>query len=186
MPEPSPLPTIVSLGADDEVVFFAYLNAHLADNGRGATALFQPMARAASQLTPEKAASFSAGMARSLDEPGWRRVWVAQDGEGGIGGHVDLRARAEPYARHRAQLGMGVRHDLRGRGLGARLLQHALAWATAETALAWIDLEVLAANAAAVRLYQRHGFVHEATVEDMFRIDGEQLAFTRMHKRLLR
>jgi ribosomal protein S18 acetylase RimI-like enzyme len=70
--------------------------------------------------------------------------------------------------------GMGVRHDLRRRGLAGRLLAHATAWAAAQR-LGWIDLQVLSANAPAVALYRREGFVIQGGRPDMFRVDGVSL-----------
>jgi ribosomal protein S18 acetylase RimI-like enzyme len=168
---------IRSLAASELDAFLAYLNEHLLDNGRDGAPLFQPMPRG--QGFPlEKAAAFRSGAAAALWQPGWRRVWVAE-GEGGILGHIDLRSRPEPGAAHRAMLGMGVQRDARRSGVGMALLDAAIAWAT-EQGLEWIDLEVLSANAPAVALYRKRGFVQTGEIADMFRIDGESLAYTYM------
>lgn len=164
--------------------FFAYLDDHLADNGQGRTALFQPMPRGESRLSADKAARFTQGLATALGEPGWRRLWLAQDGASAIAGHIDLRARPEPLAGHRALLGMGVHREHRRNGLGARLVQTALHWAAAQPLLAWVDLEVLSVNTAARQLYTRAGFATCGELPDMFRIDGEQHAYTLMTRKL--
>lgn len=62
--------------------------------------------------------------------------------------------------KHRASLGMGVRSDYRGRGIGKRLLVACLAKAH-EKRVRRIDLEVRADNFAAIRLYESLGFRHE-------------------------
>ncbi|NRR33796.1 GNAT family N-acetyltransferase [Oxalobacteraceae bacterium] len=165
--------------------FFLYLNDHLTDNGRDGTALFQPMPRQRSVFPEEKMAAFRQGLATPLNEAGWRRAWVAT-GANGIQGHIDLRARPEHHAGHRALLGMGVHRAFRRLGLGADLIYAAAAWATAQPSLEWLDLEVLSDNAPALRLYHAHGFVQTGAVEDMFRVDGEQLAYVFMSRRLLR
>ena len=67
--------------------------------------------------------------------------------------------------------------------LEIRLVGAAAQWAVLN-ALAWIDLEVLAVNAGARRLYSRCGFVQTGQIEDMFRIDGEALAYTAMSLKL--
>jgi ribosomal protein S18 acetylase RimI-like enzyme len=162
--------------AADLPAFFVYLDDHLRDNGRDGAPLFQPLSvpieRAQSQLPPGLKVSFIDGLAIPVGEPGWRRLWLALDARGSIAGHIDLRARPEPLARHRAMLGMGVHRAFRRRGLGARLLAEAAAWARSEDRLQWIDLEVLSENRPAVALYLRAGFTMTARIADMLQIDG--------------
>ena len=162
---------------------FAYLNDHLADNGRDGTPLFQPLARSESRLPADKEASFITGLGTPVGEPGWRRVWIALDEQGAFAGHIDLRARPERPASHRAMLGMGVDRAHRKQGLGARLMQIALTWARDEANIAWVDLEVLSVNRAARDLYERSGFSTIGEMPDMFRIDGENHAYTLMTRR---
>ena len=167
----------------DLAALFAYLNDHLADNGKGGTPLFQPMARSESRLPPEKEAGFITGLGTPVGDPGWRRVWLAFDAAGAIAGHVDLRARPERPAAHRALLGMGVHRAHRRQGLGARLIDTAMAWAREQAGIDWIDLEVLSSNRVARDLYARSGFALVGEIPDMFRIDGEQHAYTFMTRR---
>lgn len=162
--------------------FFAYLDEHLAGNGRGGAPLFQPLPRAASHFPVERRASFVDGAGVAVGDAGWRRLWLAWDGDR-IAGHIDLRARPEPGAGHRCLLGMGVHDGYRRAGLGARLIEHAAAWAH-EQELAWIDLEVLSGNAPAISLYERCGFTRTGETADMFRIDGASLAYTYMTRSL--
>jgi len=168
----------------DLPALFAYLNDHLSDNGKDGTALFQPLPRGASRFPAEKEAAFRAGLAAPLGQPGWRRALIALAEDGAIAGHIDLRARPEAAAAHRAMLGMGVDRKHRQRGLGAQLIDAAVAWALADTAIEWIDLEVLSTNAAARQLYARTGFTTVGEIADMFRIDGEQLAYSYMARRI--
>jgi ribosomal protein S18 acetylase RimI-like enzyme len=158
--------------AADLPAFFVYLDDHLRDNGRDGAPLFQPLSRAQSQLPPGLKVSFIEGMAIPVGQAGWRRLWLALDARGSIAGHIDLRARPEPLARHRAMLGMGVHRAHRRRGLGAQLLAAAVDWARGQDGLQWIDLEVLSANQPAVALYLRSGFTMTARIEDMLQIDG--------------
>jgi ribosomal protein S18 acetylase RimI-like enzyme len=116
--------------------------------------------------------SFVEGVAIPVGEPRWRRLWLALDPRGSIAGHIDLRARPEPLARHRAMLGMGVHRAWRRRGLGAQLLASAVDWARQQDNLKWIDLEVLSENQPAVALYLRSGFTMTARIADMLQIDG--------------
>lgn len=158
--------------AADLPAFFVYLDDHLRDNGADGTPLFQPLSRAQSQLPPGLKASFVDGLAIPVGEPRWRRLWLALDARGSIAGHVDLRARPEPGARHRAMLGMGVHRAYRRRGLGAQLLSTAVEWARQQARLKWVDLEVLSENHPAVALYLDAGFTMTARIEDMLEIDG--------------
>jgi ribosomal protein S18 acetylase RimI-like enzyme len=156
----------------DLPAFFVYLDDHLRDNGRDGAPLFQPLSRSQSQLPPGLKVSFVDGLSIPVGEPRWRRLWLALDARGSIAGHIDLRARPEPGARHRAMLGMGVHRTYRRRGLGARLVTTAVEWARGEAGLKWIDLEVLSENHPAVALYLRAGFTMTARIEDMLEIDG--------------
>jgi ribosomal protein S18 acetylase RimI-like enzyme len=164
--------TIRPADAADLPAFFVYLDDHLRDNGRDGAPLFQPLSRAQSQLPPGLKAAFVDGLAIPVGEPRWRRLWLALDGRGSIAGHIDLRARPEPGARHRVMLGMGVHRTYRRRGLGGRLLSTAVEWARDEARLKWIDLEVLSENHPAVALYLRSGFTMTARIADMLEIDG--------------
>jgi ribosomal protein S18 acetylase RimI-like enzyme len=164
--------TIRPADAADLPAFFVYLDDHLRDNGRDGGPLFQPLSRAQSQLPPGLKAAFVDGLAIAVGEPRWRRLWLALDGRGSIAGHIDLRARPEPGAKHRAMLGMGVHRAYRRRGLGAQLLTIAIDWARHEAGLKWVDLEVLSENHPAVALYLRTGFTMTARIADMLEIDG--------------
>ncbi len=170
--------------AADLPAFFVYLDDHLRDNGADGTPLFQPLSRAQSQLPPGLKTSFVDGLAISVGEPRWRRLWLALDARGSIAGHVDLRARPEPGARHRAMLGMGVHRAYRRRGLGAQLLSTAIDWARVQAGLKWIDLEVLSENGPAVALYLHAGFTMTARIEDMLEIDGVSHDLSYMRYRL--
>jgi ribosomal protein S18 acetylase RimI-like enzyme len=170
--------------AADLPAFFVYLDDHLRDNGRDGAPLFQPLSRAQSQLPPGLKVSFIEGLAIPVGQPGWRRLWLALDARGSIAGHIDLRARPEPGARHRAMLGMGVHRAYRRRGLGAQLLASAIDWARQQDGLKWVDLEVLSENHPAVALYLRSGFTMTARIEDMLEIDGASHDLSYMRYRL--
>ena len=113
----------------------------------------------------------------------WRRIWLAFDANGEIAGHIELRARPERPAAHHALLGLGLHRDHRRKGLGGRLIDSAMAWARDEAGIDWVDLEVLSVNRAARELYARTGFATVGEIPDMFRIDGEQHAYTFMTRR---
>jgi RimJ/RimL family protein N-acetyltransferase len=178
------MPIIRPVLTDELPALFVYLDDHLQDNGRDGTPLFQPMARADSRFPVDRRAAFALGLGAAVGAPGWRRAWIALAEDGGICGHVDLRARPEGGTGHRCLLGMGVHRDWRRQGLGERLLAVALDWARAQGALAWVDLEVISGNRAARRLYERCGFVQDGEKADMFRIDGEPHGYVFMRYQL--
>jgi YD repeat-containing protein len=164
--------------------FLAYLNDHLADNGRDGAGYFQPLSRHDARVPADKAQAFQAGLRIDVGAPGWRRLWVARDDQGRIVGHIDLRAHAERYAAHRCLLGMGVDRKRRNAGLGGRLIAEAQRWASESARLRWIDLQVLSANTPAIHLYLRNGFEKTGEIADMFDIDGQLFGYTGMSKRL--
>lgn len=175
--------SIVPVEAGDLDAFFTYLNDHIADNGSSGVGYFLPIPRGQARLPEEKVRSFRGGLAIAVGEPGWRRAFVCRTA-GRIAGHVDLHGYPERFVEHRCVLGLGVDRDHRRGGVGAELLQHALAWAARVPTLEWVDLQVLAENLAARRLYARHGFVDVGTMSDRFRFDGRQFADVTMTKRL--
>ena len=174
---------IRAAGRDDLPSFFAYLNDHLSDNGKDCAPLFMPMARSASLFPPDRQAAFRLAIDTPVGEPLWRRLWLAFGSDAEITGHIDLRARPEKPSAHRALLGMGVHRAARKQGLGARLIESAVAWA-ADEGFDWVDLEVLSVNLPARALYARCGFEQVGHIDDMFRIDGELLGYTFMTRKL--
>ncbi len=175
---------IVPLHPTEFGEFLDYLNDHLSDNGAGGTAYFQPTPRGQHAFTPQRAAAFRGALDVPLTQHGWRRAWVARSGTGQIIAHVDLRSHTEKWSAERCLLGMGVDRAHRKIGLGAALIGHVERWALAETAVGWIDLQVLSNNTPAIRLYLRAGFRVTGEVQDMFRVDDQYFSYTDMTKSL--
>lgn len=69
----------------------------------------------------------------------------------------------EPRIRHVAQLGMAIRDDHQGRGVGTALVQAAVDLADDWLAVSRIELDVFVDNGPALRLYRRFGFEVEGT-----------------------
>ena len=82
---------------------------------------------------------------------------VAVDGQ--VAGSVVL-FRIDAYARH-AELGIALSPDFRGRGVGTEAVRQLTAFAFERHNLRRVHLEVLASNAAAIRAYEKAGFVEE-------------------------
>lgn len=69
-------------------------------------------------------------------------------------------------------LGMMVRADRRGQGIGSVLVREAIEWARSE-GIPSIGLEVFPHNVAAIRLYERMGFVRTGREFPIERQSGE-------------
>jgi ribosomal protein S18 acetylase RimI-like enzyme len=97
--------------------------------------------------------------------------FVALDEAGAVVGWADIFGHWAEAVQHCGTLGMGVRADHRGRGLGERLLRACLDKAPRK-GLTRVTLEVRADNERAIRLYERVGFVLETRKRHALRFDG--------------
>jgi RimJ/RimL family protein N-acetyltransferase len=83
--------------------------------------------------------------------------------------------------KHRGTLGMGVAATHRRRGVGTRLLTVCLARAR-EKGISRVELEARADNIRAIGLYEKEGFVHEASKRNAFCYDGVYYDAVQMSK----
>jgi putative acetyltransferase len=101
---------------------------------------------------------------KRLAEPaeGTYHLLACVDGEvvGQLGLHT---APNSPRRRHVGQIGMAVRDDWHGKGIGTALMQAMIDLADKWLNLRRIELEVYTDNEAAIRLYQKFGFTIEGT-----------------------
>jgi RimJ/RimL family protein N-acetyltransferase len=88
-----------------------------------------------------------------------------------IVGWCDVGRREREGFRHAAELGMGLRAKVRGRGLGSRLLKKAIALSR-RRGLEKLELQVYASNVPARRLYQKFGFEVEGRRVRARKLDG--------------
>ena len=70
-------------------------------------------------------------------------------------------------------VGMMVRTELQGAGIGQRLLEAGIAAARGVKGMEMLTLTVTASNAAAVRLYERAGFIRFGTLPHAIQVDGQ-------------
>ena len=84
--------------------------------------------------------------------------------DGEVVGQLGLYTTTQPRRRHVGQLGMGVRDDWQGRGVGSALMQAALDLADNWLNLTRVELTVYTDNAAAIALYTKFGFEIEGTL----------------------
>lgn len=84
--------------------------------------------------------------------------------------HVNMRS---PRRRHSGSLGMAVRDDYHGRGVGTALMIACLDLADNWLNLRRVELDVFVDNEPALRLYKKFGFVIEGRLVDYAFRDGE-------------
>jgi ribosomal protein S18 acetylase RimI-like enzyme len=80
--------------------------------------------------------------------------------DGRLVGHVNVQRERHPVTRHVGSLAIAVAAELRGRGIGTRLMEEAIGWST-RVGIEKLVLAVYPHNDAAIALYRRFGFVEE-------------------------
>jgi putative acetyltransferase len=94
--------------------------------------------------------------------------------EGEVVGHLCLETLPNrPRRRHVGSLGMAVREDLQGRGVGTALMEAALDLADNWLGLTRVELFVYVDNTAGVTLYKKVGFEVEGTHRHYAFRDGQ-------------
>lgn len=88
-------------------------------------------------------------------------------------GFLTLEPTSRRKIKHVVELGMSVRHDLRGRGVGKSLLEFAETWAARNKRIEKIVLNVFSGNEAALKLYKNAGYVVEGILVDQIKIQGK-------------
>jgi len=111
---------------------------------------------------------------KRLAEPpeGLYSLVACADGEvvGQLGLHTSPN---RPRRRHVGQIGMAVRDDWQGKGVGSALMQAAIDLADQWLNLSRLELEVYTDNERALKLYQKFGFAIEGTAIDFAFRDGQ-------------
>jgi ribosomal protein S18 acetylase RimI-like enzyme len=80
--------------------------------------------------------------------------------DGRLVGHVNVQRERHPVTHHVASLSIAVAADARGRGIGRRLMEGAIAW-TKRVGVEKLVLSVYPNNEAAISLYRSFGFIDE-------------------------
>jgi RimJ/RimL family protein N-acetyltransferase len=91
--------------------------------------------------------------------------------EGHVVGWCDVTPLPRHGFKHRAELGIGLLADFRGRGLGTQLIQSAIEHAK-QIELIRIELDVRESNSAAINLYHKVGFSIEGTIKKGIQINS--------------
>ena len=159
--------------------FLNYLKDHLKENGDN-NLYFLPLTRDQSAYNPNWEKKFKEGLKSSFGDRAWRKLWVALNKHNDIVGHIDIRSRNELNTQHRVLLGMGTHRQYRKQRIGQQLLKHVIKYALIKNEISWIDLEVMAKNISAIRLYEKLNFQLIGTTKDMFRFENESYDYKAM------
>ncbi|MCX7176949.1 MAG: GNAT family N-acetyltransferase [Proteobacteria bacterium] len=117
------------------------------------------------------------------------RLLVAlADGE--VVGNCGIHTNANPRRAHAASIGLVVHGNWHGRGVGSALLKEAISLADNWLRLLRLELTVFTDNLAAIKLYQKFGFVIEGThvgeaLRDGRFVDGYSMARIHPHPPLI-
>jgi L-amino acid N-acyltransferase YncA len=105
-------------------------------------------------------------------EPSRRPIWVMEDG-GEVAGWLSLSDfyDARPAYDATAEIGVYVREDYRGRGIGRRLVEEAISRAP-ELGLKTLTAGAFGHNEASVRLFEAMGFREWANFPGVAELDG--------------
>ena len=110
---------------------------------------------------------------KRLAEPSDGVYYLLASVEQEVVGHLGLYTFPnKPRRRHAGQVGMAVRDNWQGKGVGSALMQAAVDMADRWLNLSRLELEVYTDNEPAVRLYKKFGFSVEGTLRRYAFRDG--------------
>jgi RimJ/RimL family protein N-acetyltransferase len=81
--------------------------------------------------------------------------------DGQIVGLLDFTTKKRKKISHTGEFGMSVHPDFQGKGIGNKLIETFLNWATEKSGIEKIILSVFASNEKAINLYKKFGFIEE-------------------------
>jgi len=93
--------------------------------------------------------------------------------DGEVVGVIGLHASSRPRINHRAEIGMMVRDDWQGKGVGKAMMQAVVDLADKWLNLSRIELTVFTDNEPAIALYRKFGFEIEGTLRKYAFRDGQ-------------
>jgi L-phenylalanine/L-methionine N-acetyltransferase len=93
--------------------------------------------------------------------------------EGEVVGVIGLHTSSRPRLNHKGEIGMMVRDDWQGKGVGAAMVRAVIDLADKWLNLARIELTVFTDNEPAIALYRKFGFEIEGTLRKYAFRDGE-------------
>jgi ribosomal-protein-alanine N-acetyltransferase len=118
-------------------------------------------------------------LAIMLDPAGWPDVWFAvEDADAGeLVGFAELHHRGDLV-----EIGLGLRPDLTGHGLGPGFAEDVMTFARARWQPDRFALDVLPWNERAIRAYEKVGFARGALYVRRFEDTGTEREFLRMER----
>lgn len=93
--------------------------------------------------------------------------------DGEVVGTIGLHTTTRPRLRHKAGIGMMVRDDWQGKGVGSAMMRAVVDLADKWLNLTRIELTVFTDNEPAIALYRKFGFQIEGTLRKFAFRDGE-------------
>ncbi len=111
---------------------------------------------------------------KRLAEPPEGFYQLAACAGGEVVGQLGLQTfPSRPRRKHAAKIGMAVRDDWQGKGVGSALMQAAIEFAEKWLNIWRLELEVFVDNEPAIGLYKKFGFVIEGTLVGYAYRDGQ-------------
>jgi L-phenylalanine/L-methionine N-acetyltransferase len=93
--------------------------------------------------------------------------------DGEVVGVISLHTSSRPRVNHRGELGMMVRDDWQGKGVGTAMMRAVIDLADKWLNLSRLELTVFTDNEPAIALYRKFGFEIEGTLRKFAFRDGE-------------
>jgi len=93
--------------------------------------------------------------------------------DGDVVGVIGLHTSSRPRVNHRGEIGMMVRDDWQGKGVGTAIMRAVIGLADKWLNLTRIELTVFTDNERAIALYRKFGFEIEGTLRKYAFRDGE-------------
>jgi L-phenylalanine/L-methionine N-acetyltransferase len=100
-----------------------------------------------------------------------RDLMLVAQVDGDLVGHLSLAGDRHPYSGHVCEIGLAVRADRRGKGVGSALLDVALPWA-ARRPYSKVVAGVFPHNRPALRFFAVHGFLREGQLHAHYAREG--------------
>ena len=90
-------------------------------------------------------------------------------------GNIDLNGNQRRKLFHTGVIGMGLKKEWRGKGVGSALLKSVIDWSKENKHLTIVWLEVYDSNTAGKKLYEKQGFKECGRMHHFFREDGKEI-----------
>ncbi|MBR5564813.1 MAG: GNAT family N-acetyltransferase [Roseburia sp.] len=106
--------------------------------------------------------------------------FVAKYGDEVVG-IADFSSVEHPRIGHRGSMGISVRKDMWGKGVGSMLMEHIIDFAKNVAKVDIVALQVRSDNERAIHLYEKFGFEKFGTFKGFLKIRGEHIDFDFMN-----